>query len=109
MQWPKNLLSPVLALLTSCASPATIMGVGINDPSALKPALTDTTPTNSASKPPMVSQNPGGTFTVRKEPSKGAAKDGKVDKGLVIPAQVVAPTIPTFGKNSGGRKIAAVN
>jgi hypothetical protein len=47
----------------------------------------------------MVTQNPDGTITVRKEPSKGAAndadaKDAKVKKGLVIPAQVVAPTFP---------------
>ena len=52
MQWPKNLLSPVLANLTACASPVAVMGV--DDPPELKPALTDTAPTNSASKPPMV-------------------------------------------------------
>jgi hypothetical protein len=56
MQWPKNLLSPVLAILTACASPAAVMGV--DDPPALKPAVTDTAPTNSASKPPTVTQIP---------------------------------------------------
>jgi hypothetical protein len=93
MQWPKNLLSPVLAILTACASPAAVMA--IDDRPALKPAVTDTAPTSSASKPPMVTQNPDGTFTIRKEPSRGAAKDGKFEKGLVIPAQVVVPIIPT--------------
>ncbi len=93
MQWPKNLLSPVLAILTACASPVAVMGV--DDPPALKPAVTDTAPSNSASRPPMVTHNPDGTFTVRKEPSKGAAKDGKFEKGLVIPAQVVVPIILT--------------
>ncbi len=44
---------------------------------------------------PMVTHNPDGTFTVRKEPSKGDAKEVKVKKGLVIPPQVVAPTITT--------------
>jgi hypothetical protein len=44
----------------------------------------------------MVTQNPDGTITVQKEPSKGAAKkDVKVKTGLVIPAQVVVSTIPT--------------
>jgi hypothetical protein len=43
----------------------------------------------------MVTQNPDGTITVRKEPSTGDAKDVKVKKGLVIPAQVVVPVIPT--------------
>jgi hypothetical protein len=50
-----------------------------------------TASTNTAGKPPMVTKNPDGTFTVRKEPSKGDAKDPKVKKGLVIPAQVVVP------------------
>lgn len=52
-----------------------------------------TASTNSAGKPPMVTKNPDGTFTVRKEPSKGHAKDAKVKEGLVIPAQVVVPIV----------------
>jgi hypothetical protein len=56
--------------------------------------VTDVASTKSASKP-MVTQNPDGTITVQKEPPKGDAKDAKVKKGLVIPAQVVAPTVPT--------------
>jgi hypothetical protein len=94
MHWPNNLLSPVLAVLTACVSPAAVMGA--DKPPALKPAVTDTAPINSASNPPMVTQNPDGTITVQKEPSKGAAKkDVKVKTGLVIPAQVVVSTIPT--------------
>jgi hypothetical protein len=93
MQWSKNLLSPVLAFLTACASPAAVMGA--DNPPPQKPAVTDTAPASSASKPPMVIQNPDGTITVRKEPSTGDAKDMKVKKGLVIPAQVVVPVIRT--------------
>jgi hypothetical protein len=90
MKRPTNLLSQVLAFLAACAfSPAALMGA--DDPPALKPAVTDTAPANSASKPPMVTHNHDGTFTVRKEPSKGTATDGKFEKGLVIPAQVVVP------------------
>ncbi len=93
MQWPKNLLSPVLAFLSACASPAAVMGA--DNPLAQKPAVTDTAPASSASKPPMVIQNSDGTFTVRKEPSTRDTKDVKVKKGLVIPAQVVVPVFLT--------------
>jgi hypothetical protein len=57
----------------------------------LTSAAQDTAATNTAIKPPMVTKNPDGTFTVRKEPSKGGDKDPKAKKGLVIPAQVVVP------------------
>ncbi|MGA7950832.1 MAG: hypothetical protein WCA45_11840 [Thiobacillaceae bacterium] len=57
----------------------------------LTSAAQDTTSTNTAGKPPMVTKNPDGTFTVRKEPAKGQAKDPKAKEGLVIPAQVVVP------------------
>lgn len=92
MRRPQNLLSFILAFLTACATAAVVMGA--DDPPAVKPAVTDTAPTNSAAKPLMVTQNPDGTFTVRKEPSK----DGKFEKGLVIPAQVVVPMIPKASK-----------
>jgi hypothetical protein len=93
MQWSRNLLSPVLAFLSACASPAAVMGA--DNPPPQKPAVTDTAPASSASKPPMVIQNSDGTFTVRKEPSTRDTKDVKVKKGLVIPAQVVVPVILT--------------
>jgi hypothetical protein len=93
MQWSKNLLSPVLAFLSACASPAAVMGA--DNPPPQKPAVTDTAPASSASNPPMVIQNSDGTFTVRKEPSTRDTKDVKVKKGLVIPAQVVVPLILT--------------
>ena len=41
--------------------------------------------------PPMIVDNPDGTFTVQKAPPKEAAKDPKAKKGLVIPPQVVVP------------------
>ena len=57
----------------------------------LTSAAQDTAATNTAGKSPMITKNPDGTFTIRKEPAKGQAKDPKVKKGLVIPAQVVVP------------------
>ena len=89
MQWSKNLLSPVLAFLTACASPAAVMGA--DDHQATKAAAGDAA---STSKPPMVIHNPDGTFTVQKAPSKEEAKDAKAKTGLVIPPQVVVPIIP---------------
>jgi hypothetical protein len=98
MQWPKHLLSPVLAFLTACAAPAAVMGADSRP--AQKPAVTDTAPTNSVSRPPMITHNPDGTFTVRKEPSKGDSKDSKGKNGLVIPAQVVVPIFLSPRKNN---------
>lgn len=40
-------------------------------------------------KPPIIVQNPNGTLTARKEPSK----DAKPGRGLVIPKQVVIPIV----------------
>jgi hypothetical protein len=87
MKWPSNLLSPVLAFLAVCASPAAVMGA--DDPQATKTVVGDAAP----SKPPMVIRNSDGTFTVRKAPPKDGAK-GPATKGLVIPPQVVVPIIP---------------
>jgi hypothetical protein len=88
MQWSKNLLSPVLAFLTACASPAAVMGA--DDHQATKVAAGDAA---STSKPPMIIQNPDGTFTVQKASPKEQAKDA-AKKGLVIPPQVVVPIMP---------------
>jgi hypothetical protein len=44
-------------------------------------------------KPPMVTPNPDGTFTVQKEPPNGNSKDAKAKEGLVIPPQVVVPFV----------------
>jgi hypothetical protein len=87
MKSPSNLLSPVLAVLAACASPAAVMGA--DDPQATK-AVGGVA---STSKPPMIIQNPDGTFTVQKTPSKEQAK-GTAKKGLVMPPQVVVPLIP---------------
>ena len=89
MKWLSNLLSPILALLAACASPAAVMGA--DNPPATKDVESDAASTN---KPPMVIQNPDGTFTVQKAPPKEGAEDTKAKKGLVIPPQVVVPIIP---------------
>ncbi len=57
----------------------------------LTSAAQDTASMNTAGKASMITKNPDGTFTVRKEPAKGHTKDPKAKKGLVIPAQVVVP------------------
>jgi hypothetical protein len=89
MRCTASLLLPVLAFLTACASrPA----AGVVNPPALKPAATGGAPTNSAADPLLVTQNPDGTITVSKEPSK---EDANNAKGLVVPAQVIVPITPT--------------
>jgi hypothetical protein len=93
MKWPSN-LSPVLAFLAACASPAVVMGA--DNPPATKAVLRDAAPTE---KRPMVIQNPDGTITVQKEPPK-PAKDTKAQKGLVIPAQVIVPITPAPEKRN---------
>jgi hypothetical protein len=90
MKCPSNLLSPVLAVLATCASPAVVMGA--DDPQATKAI-----DTASPEKPPFIIQNPDGAFTVQKAPPKDGAK-GTAQKGLVIPPQVVVPIIPARKK-----------
>jgi len=87
MKWPSNLLSLVLAVLATCASPAAVMDA--DDPQAAKPVGEAASP----SPPLMVIHNPDGTFTIQKVPSKDQAKDA-AKQGLVIPPQVVVPMIP---------------
>jgi hypothetical protein len=69
--------------------------MGADDPQATK-AVGDA---GSAGRPRMVIQNPDGTFTVQKVPSKEQAKDA-AKKGLVIPPQVVVPIIPAREKRN---------
>jgi hypothetical protein len=88
MTW-RTALAPVLAFLSACASPVAAMGD--DGPPPPKSAVIEAASNDSASKP-MVIHNPDGTITVRKKPSKSHAKDIKGKKGLVVPAQVVAPT-----------------
>jgi hypothetical protein len=75
-----HLLLLISTLLAGCASSA---------PPAPKPAASDA---DSDKKPPLVVQNPDGTLTIQKEPSKSDADNGDAKKGLVIPPQVIAPT-----------------
>jgi hypothetical protein len=91
MKCPSNLLSPVLAVLAACASPAAL--IGDDDPQATKPVGEAASP----GAPLMVIHNPDGTFTIQKVPSKEQAKDAE-KKGLVIPPQVVVPIIPAREK-----------
>jgi len=53
---------------------------------------------NFQPKAAMVTHNPDGTMIFRKEPPNEEAKGTKAEKGLVIPAQVVVPFIPTSEK-----------
>jgi hypothetical protein len=87
MPWPEKLVTPVLACLAALSFP---VAQGADHPPAQKPAVTDAAPANSAIHAPMVTPNPDGTFTVRKEPANGVPRG----RGLVIPAQVVVPIIP---------------
>jgi len=91
MKSTSTLLSPVLAVLAACASPAVVMGA--DDPQAAKPVGEAASPSN----PLMIIHNPDGTFTIQKVPSKEQAKDAE-KKGLVIPPQVVVPMIPAREK-----------
>ena len=74
--------------LAACASPAAVMGA--DNPQVTKAVVKDAASTD---KPPMIIQNPDGTFTVQKTPPKAQAKDA-AKKGLVIPPQVVVPIMP---------------
>jgi hypothetical protein len=90
-----NLLSPVLAILAVCSSPAAVMGA--DNPPATKAAAGDAA---SAKKPSIVVQNPDGTLTVQKVPPKDGAQNTRAKKGLVIPPQVVVPIVTTPQKQN---------
>jgi hypothetical protein len=94
MKWPLNFLTPVLAVLAVCASPAAVMGA--DDPQATKPAGDAALPGG----PPLIIHHPDGTFTIQKAPPKEGAEDTKAKKGLVIPPQVVVPIIPVREKRN---------
>jgi hypothetical protein len=88
----RTLLAPlsVLALLSGCVAPA---------PSATTALQSDTL---SSKTPAMVTPNPDGTLTVKKGASSGDHKSSGVEKGLVIPAQVITPTVRTAEKQQDG-------
>jgi hypothetical protein len=94
MMWTSILLSLVFGLLTACAS---------HTPPAPKTVESDAA---SSNKPPMVIQNPDGTFTVQKEPPKGEAENANDQKGLVVPPQVVVP-ITLAPKNENSERLPA--
>ena len=95
MKWMRAPLLSVLAGVTVCLSPAAVMGA--DDPPPAPPAVTDT---GSASKPPMIVRNPDGTLTVQKRSSNGQTEETGT-KGLVIPPQVIVPTIPPEPHQAG--------
>jgi hypothetical protein len=90
LSWPTILLLPVLALLTGCASPIPQVPVAIHR---------NTPPSNT---PLMVTPNPDGTVTVKKEAANGNPQNGGGSNGLVIPAQVILPTVRTAEKQQDG-------
>ena len=59
---------------------------------SLHAARSRTAPAISAAEPPLITDNPDGTFTIQKQPPKGS--EGSQNRGLVIPPQVVVPEIP---------------
>ena len=83
-------LLPVLALLPGCAP-------------AVRPA-TVVVPSDSltATTTAIVIQNADGTITVKKDVLNGAPNSGGVKNGLVIPAQIIAPTVRTSNKPPDG-------
>ncbi|MGH7154813.1 MAG: hypothetical protein ACREF3_12875 [Acetobacteraceae bacterium] len=93
MKRPSNLLLPVLAVLTACAATA-----AATDTDNLPAANAVANNTASASRPPLVIQNPDGTMTVQKELPKGEPKDAEAKEGLVIPPQIIVPATPAHRK-----------
>jgi hypothetical protein len=81
---------PVLTLFLACVFTGTAMSA--DTPPVPKPTSTDAAPANDAGKPPLIVHNLDGTFTVQKEPAPGINEDAR-KKGLVIPPQIVVPTV----------------
>jgi len=65
---------------------------GGGNPIPVKSGPTETTSSNSATEPPLITRNPDGTMTVQKQAPNGATQAGQ-EKGLIIPPQVIAPTV----------------
>jgi cell division protein FtsX len=60
---------------------------------AWKLQATAIVPSNSVDKAaPLVTQNANGTITIQKKACTGIANGSGIEKGLCIPAQVIAPT-----------------
>jgi hypothetical protein len=82
----KYLAVPFLSASMLVASAVAAMAADAPPPpKSVEPAV----PSSKSAGMLMITQNPDGTFTVQKEPPK----DAKVFNGLVIPPQVVAPTV----------------
>ena len=79
-------LLPVLAFVAACAFPA----AGADAPP--KQAATDAVPAGDVGKTPLIIHNPDGTMTVQTEPAS-AKTEGAGQKELVIPPQIVVPTV----------------
>jgi hypothetical protein len=96
LHWYGSSNRQLLVLLAMSGLPAAI--VGANNPSPPSPGATDAASAPTAVAPPSITKNPDGTITIRRQPPKGNNKNGKKEKGLVIPPQVVTPTNPVHGK-----------
>ena len=83
-------LSSVLVLLLTCA--VAVPAFADETQRAQKPAAANTAPSDATDKPPLIIHNPDGTMTVQKQPPAGKSEDTK-QKRLVIPPQVVVPTV----------------
>ena len=71
---------------------AVVSGDGSSKPA--KPGETNTTSNNSSTGSPLITHNSDGTITVQKQRPNGTNQTGQ-ETGLIIPPQVVAPTIST--------------
>jgi hypothetical protein len=78
-------LSQVLVFLALCAYPVAAI-------SAETPPLSAVTNAAPGRKPPLIINNPDGTMTVQKLPVPGKTENA-AQKGLVIPPQIVVPTV----------------
>lgn len=86
----KRSLSPVLVCLALCAFPAAAIGAETSPPP--QPAVPNAASGDGTGKPPLIIHHPDGTITVQKTPVPGKTA-GAAKKGLVIPRQIVVPTV----------------
>jgi hypothetical protein len=89
--------SPTLFFVSAlaCAIPAGALAA--ETPPPPKPAAS--ADTGSKDKPPLIIQNPDGTLTVQKAPA--SEKTDAAQRGLVIPPQLVVPTVRAPANEKG--------
>jgi hypothetical protein len=93
MRRPSNRAASFLAGLAAAAGlPAAVLRA---DPLAPVPQAVPGDRTAQRKRPPLITHNPDGTLTVRTVPPVTATGDGKANKGLAIPPQVIVPVATT--------------